>query len=346
MEIRAVIGTLILLVCTFFSGVSAHEPKHGENNTVYVYILETIDVSVITDASKIYQESLQALMPEHEIVFTVDNAQGSQAEAEAMLIRRLAPDSPYELVVSIATIATRAMVNTAHMHNKPMQFMLVADPMSIGATNAIGEASSLNISGISHVVDSRTKLQLFSNLAKNSKKNIVRIGLVYSDYPSSIRSAESLLAQQEQFSNIQFVPLKYEFTQTGDNKQQYRDEIAALLTQQQDNIDGYWIPPGPAAHDQVTYDFLQQQTAIPQLFSEDINNVRKGALFGVLANAEIIGSSAAELSYKVLNAGRADQFPIIQVPEFIVPINITTAVNNGFIFPSSMLALANNHLYR
>ena len=320
-----------------------------DNKQFTIYVLETMEVALIQQSNISYQTKLRELMPNTEFTFVTDNAQGSSELASELLTQRMASNLHTDLYVGIATVATKALLNSSlqNADNKsnqamPMQFMVVSDPVSVGLVSAIGHMSHINMTGITHVVAAKTKLQLLDQIIKTP----LRIGLVYSDYPSELTASASILAEADVYPKLTFIPIVYEFA-SGDNalainRQRIIDKLAAMAPQ----IDAYWLPPGPAAHDLVLYDTIQDAVAIPQIFSEDANVVKQGALFGVMCDENIIGQSAALVAKKILQGTPAQSIPITESDTFIVAININTALAMNIIFPSTVLSLADKHIYR
>lgn len=341
-----VTSNFTLMLLFIFSLVSTSH-VHATPNTLNVYILKTMSLALIDDSARYYQQELRASMPNSNIVFTIDNAEGDIESARKMIQNRVAGEQKFDLFVSIATVATKAMVQLSASHQIPMQFMIVSEPADIGIVDEIGNVSKINMTGISHVISSAKKLSLFERvLNSQAEPKKLTIGLLYSDYPSSLSDKNNLMKVIHNYESIEFLPIKYPFTSGAGSLPANRAAIIAELDKVKDEIDGYWIPPGPAAHDPQLYDMIHSTLSLPQLFSESLLNVKKGALFGVFCDSLIIARSGAKISKSILKGTAPKQIAVNRSDVFIVAVNVSSALALNLVFPSSLLLLANEHIYR
>ena len=313
--------------------------------TKQILILNTMNLALLNDAIKFYQQQLQIMLPEQTLSFTVIQADANPELGAKRLANALATHE-YDLIVSVATLATKVLLNQADQLSVPMQFMVVADPVSTGIIDKLGQTSTNNITGTSHVIAADTKLQLMQQiLSANPRADKYRIGLVYSDYPSTLSSAQYLLEQDENYPAFSFVPVKFNFDTSANNSIENRQRFLTALAQCKDKIDGYWIPPGPAAHDVNLFPLVQRELNLPQLFSEDLRMIKRGALFGVLSDSQIIANTAAIESKQILSGRPANTLPIDRSDAFVIGVNTTTALAHDLVLPSAILTLANQHVY-
>ena len=141
------------------------------------------------------------------------------------------------------------------------------------------------------------------------------------------------------------MPLKYEFLAGSENTQRNRDNAIALLREQQDQLDGYWAPPGPASHDKHLFSRIQRELALPRLFTEDYDMVQEGALLGVLCDDNIIGRNSALQSMRILQGKAANELPIDRSKAFLVAVNVAQALALDIVIPSNIMLLADGHIY-
>lgn len=332
------LGLLFAFSTGFATELSTEQPK---NKRVNVFILETMELAIIQQSNAIYQAELSQLMPNVDFNFITANAQGSMNKATSLITEQLATGPPLSLILSIATVATKAVVATSELHDIPMQFMVVSDPVAAGVVDAMGQTSQLNITGIAHVIASNTKLRLLSQMTTTP----LRIGLIYSDYPSSMLAQEEIARAALDFPQFSFIPIKFTFAYGQDALATNQSRIVTQLRQFRDDIDVLWIAVGPAAHDLELYDVIQNSVLTPFIFAEDERVVAQGAMFGVMCDEYIIGRSAAIITHKILLGMPPNQHPITQSKRFIVALNVSTALDLNIVFPSSILSLAKNHVY-
>ena len=330
----------VLLTFTFgFATESIYEKP--ENVSLNIFILETMELPLIQHSNATFQSELSQLMPNADFNFITANAQGSMEKATSLIKQQLANGPPLSLILSIATVATKAVVATAELHDIPMQFMIVSDPIAAGIVQAMGQTSALNITGYSHVIASTTKLHLLAQITTKP----LRIGLIYSDYPSSLLAQKEIMIAALDFPQITFVPIQFEFASGDDAIATNQSRIVTQLQKFRDDIDVLWVAVGPAAHDLGLYDVIQNAVSTPFIFAEDKRIVEQGAMFGVMCDEHIIGRSAAIVSNKILQGMPANQQPIKQPERFIVALNVSTALELNIVFPSSVLSLAKKYVY-
>lgn len=345
MKVIVIITLVLYMLLNMHTNVAAMHKQPKAN--LKVYILNTITVPLLDDTRAAFQQELQSLLPDSHVTFVIDNANGDRATAEKLIQKRISANQSFDLMVGIATVATKAMIATAHLHNNPMQFMIVSDPVDANIVPQMNTTSTVNITGESHVIDDATKLNMLQSVLETSQVGApTRIGLLHSNYPSSLAGASSLIEKAKAYNTFEFVPLAYDFASGEDAIEINRKRIIKRLTDASETIDAYWIPPSPAAHDLTLYDSIQRQLDIPQIFSEDKSIVEKGALFGVMGNPSIFSRSAAKISYRILQGTPANAIAVSRLNVFLVAVNVNTAVNMNLVIPSSVLSVANNNVFQ
>lgn len=341
-NILCCVGLLFAFSTVAATGSAAELTTAPQKNIrMNIFILETMELPLIQQSSEVFQAELSQLMPNVDFNFITANAQGSMDKATSLITQQLTNGPPLSLILSIATVATKALVATAELHNIPMQFMVVSDPVAAGVVDAMEQTSTLNITGIAHVIATKTKLHLLSQMTTTP----LRIGLIYSDYPSSMLAHKEITRSALDFPQFTFIPIKFKLA-TGQGAQTTnQSRIVTQLQRFRDKIDVLWIAVGPAAHDLELYDVIQNSVLTPFIFSEDERVVAQGAMFGVMCDEYIIGRSTAIISHKILQGMPPNAYPISQSKRFIVALNVTTALDLNIVFPSSVLSLAKNHVY-
>lgn len=103
-----------------------------------------MELAIIQQSNAIYQAELSQLMPNVDFNFITANAQGSMNKATLLITEQLATGPPLSLILSIATVATKAVVATSELHDIPMQFMAVSDPVAAGVVDAMGQTSMIS----------------------------------------------------------------------------------------------------------------------------------------------------------------------------------------------------------
>lgn len=314
-------------------------------DVINVAVIETLPVSIVIDSRKAFCDELVRAMPNFDIDFSVYNAHGSQAQAAEILQKLTAQPAP-DLIVSVATLATRALFQSTDMLDVPKLFMAVSAPVEEGIVTALGETSARNITGESHVLDAKVKLDMLDGIIRASApQKPLTIGLVHSTYPSAVNAVKQLLALDEQYENINLVSINTPYIKGDTGLTTMPDDIVKRLSHYADELDGYWLSSGPlVALDGLIEKVYEKYQLLP-FFGESIKSVERGALLGVVAEPMSIGKSAAKKAKMILEKKSARNIPVDKLEDYTIAVNVSTAVKLQMPIPSSYLKLAKNHVY-
>jgi putative ABC transport system substrate-binding protein len=313
---------------------------------VDVAIIETLPVAIVTESRIAFEAELQRLMPDKDIHFRVYNAEGSVEQADALLSDMLADSTP-DLVVSLATLATRAVLNKDELLSIPKLFMVVSEPVTEGIVAAFGARSKRNITGESHVVDATVKLDILDGVFQASEPVKTRkIALLHTTYPSSFNAANALLARQATYQNIQFISIETPYIAKEAGLETMKEDIISLLKAEKTALDGYWLSAGPLIETPNLIADIKKQTGLLPLFAESVSAVQEGALIGIVSQPQDIGISAANKAERILALGSSETIPVEQIENFTVAVNVTTAIKLQLPIPSNYLKISEQHVYQ
>ncbi|WP_303496393.1 ABC transporter substrate-binding protein [Alteromonas stellipolaris] len=332
--------TSILLCFMFHAQVEAQPLR--------VAIIETSPLPIVTNTRDAFIDELTLIMPEHEIDIEIYNAQGLEEQART-IVQTITENGAPDLLVPIATLATRAVYNFSAASEIPTLFMTVADPVKEGIATAFGERSVSNITGESHVLDAKVKLDMLDGLLKASAlEEPITIGLVHSDYPSSKSSVESLLALESQYDNVKFVAVRTAYAQGTSGLDAMRDGVVEALKEKVETfgVDTYWLSTGPLLQANDLINVIYKETKLLPVFAESIESVQQGALLGVVADEKSIGKSGALRAKRILSGERANSMPVTRMDKYTIGVNVSTAIKMHIPIPSSYLKLSKNHVYQ
>lgn len=335
--------TLFFLFITFFT-VSLW--ANADERAFRVVIIQTNALPIVTDSQAAFEKELTFIMPDASLEFEVYDAGGSFDNARAAIVTAYQKGEP-DLIVSIATLATRALYQAEISRQTPKLFMTVADPVKEGIVTQFDHTSADNITGESHVLDAKVKLDMLQGLIAASDANLpLTIGLVHTDYPSSASSVDSLLALESEYESVKFVAISTPYVDGENGLHSMREGIIDALTKETQSIDGVWLSTGPLLQAEELVGEIRKQTQLFPLFAESIESVQDGALLGVVSDVNSIGKSAAQRAAKILRGAPANQFPVSRMNKYTVAVNVSTAIKLGLPIPSSYLKLAKNNVYQ
>lgn len=334
-----ILFSICLLIVTFTSWSVKSE-------TYRIVIIETLDLPLVTNSTTEFINELKVLVQDDVLQIERYNAHGSEKNAKA-IVQGLSKEVPIDLIVSVATLATRAVFTSPSVEQTPKLFMTVADPIKEGIVDAFGTTSSANITGESHVLSARAKLDLFAGLLGSKKLRApLNIGLLHSEYPSSANLVKSLVALNGEYHNVNLIPISTPYKEGKDAIPQMAVELTKALQASQVQLDGYWLSTGPLIQAENLVASLYAKTGLLPFFSESIASVKQGALLGVVSDATSIGKSAAASAKRILDGERASSIPVSRMQKYTVAVNVSTAIKLNMPIPSSYLKLAKSHVYQ
>ena len=330
----------ILLCFVFHAQVNAKPLR--------VVIIETGPLPVVINTKDAFIDELTLVMPDHEIDVEIYNAEGLEEKARS-IVETITEQAAPDLLVPIATLATRAVYNFSAAAEIPTLFMTVADPVKEGIVTAFGEHSTSNITGESHVLDAKVKLDMLDGLLKASVlEEPITIGLVHSEYPSSKSSVESLLALESQYDNVKFVTVSTAYVEGTLGLGAMRAGIVEVLKEKVETsgLDAYWLSTGPLLQADDLINVIYKETKLLPIFAESIESVQQGALLGVVADEKSIGKSGALRAKRILSGERANTMAVTRMDKYTIGVNVSTAIKMHIPIPSTYLKLSKDHVYQ
>jgi len=334
----------VILLGTLFWCMGIHHNVIAKDYSVV--IIATSQLPVVTSIEHAFRNELPLLLPNDELHIEVHNAHGNEERARELVDLVAKGDTP-DLLVSVATLATIAVYNSPAVEKIPKLFIGVADPINAGIVQHFGERSHANITGESHVLDAKVKLDMLDGLLKASARpSPLTIGLLHSHYPSSTHAVERLLALDEQYERINFICLSTPYIEGAQGLNAMRDGIVIALEDKAQILDGYWLSAGPLLQADNLVSAIYEKTKLLPLFAESIESVKDGALLGVVSDSLSIGQSAATRAKRILEGEKANMFPVTQMEKYTIAVNVSTAIKMQTPVPSTYLKLAENNVYR
>ena len=317
----------------------------ANNENVRIVIIETSPLPVVIGIREAFSEELSLLLPHKNLDIEVHNAAGVEQNAHA-LVNAVIKHNPPDLLVSIATLATRAAYMSLVAADVPKLFMGVADPLAEGIVAEFGDCSTNNITGESHVLDAKVKLDMLDGLLSATQlTHPLTIGLVHSNYPSSNSSVDNLLAIEHQYKNITFVRVQTPYIEGEEGLAKMRKGIVKVLKENSAELDGYWLSTGPLLQADDLVEIIFNETQLLPVFAENINAVSDGALLGIVSDISSIGKSGALRAKRILNGEKASDIPITRMEKYTIAVNVSTAIALQLPVPSSYLKLAKSNVY-
>ena len=313
----------------------------------HVVILESLNLPLIKEVTGWIRVQLAelGLREEANITYRVINAEGDPQRAEQSLGQALSERRP-DLVVTVATLATRAGRKALSDTAIPQLFMLVTDPVAEGLTVRIGAPSGSNISGRSHVLGADVTVAQTARVLRKPDGSPFRVALIGTDYPSAVSNVADLLVSASRVESLELVPLILPFRPGDDGASAMLESAVALVQADTGGFDGLWLPVGPLAHDPGFRASIAARTDLQLVYGQTVDAVRGGALIALTSSAEVNGRAVGRMAAETLEGADPGTMPIERPDTFTAAVNVTTALTLGVTLPSDLLELAGPQVYR
>ncbi|UUX51525.1 ABC transporter substrate-binding protein [Nisaea acidiphila] len=345
---RSVFRTAVRLVlCLFLWGAfSLSAGASTKSPAKHIVILSTLS-SPLLDTSIVWfrkEMAERGYVDGDNVSYEFLNAEGDIVQAVSLLSSAIAKRRP-DLILTVATLATRAGRELLAATRIPQLFMIVTDPVDEGLTQAMGTPSGSNVTGQSHVVPAESQLAVVSEVLRTAKREApFRIAILRSDYPSALSVSAQLRAAAPNYPAIELVELGFPYRPGDSGSLEMKASALRLIEQHRKSLDGLWLVAGP---NQANRAFVAavQETGVPIVNSGNIGNARRGAMVALQSTAEFIGKDAAETAVTILAGTDPGEIPITRPRQFVAGVNVTTAGRLGAVIPSAILELAQGNVF-
>ena len=313
----------------------------------HVIVQETMTLPLVQSTTEWFRKEIVSLgyADGGSISYRVVNTEGNADTAKQLLSSAIRQEAP-SMVVSIATLASRALRQLLNDGETPQVFAIVTDPVGEGFVPTVGKAGASNVTGRTHVVPAAAKLQVVAqSIAALSENAPFRIALLRSSYPSPQSDAKQLLQQVHNYPGIALVELPYDYIPGEAGRETMHKAAIPLLKKNSARIDGVWLATGPNEHNS---DFVRDVLATGKTIvcANNKKAVHAGALLCLVSTAEINGRSIAALADAIFKGTPAGEIPVTRPDSFSVGLNVATATKLGIVIPSHIVELAEGNIVR
>jgi len=314
--------------------------------TFEIIVLETMPVKAITEHIQSFSSKITSLVHEqnNDVNIHVLKANGDKARAEELLKHELSQYKP-DLVFTVATLASQAGYKVLKGTGIPMVFAVVAEPVGAGIIEKEGAATGSNVTGRIYTLHSDTKLRIVSDVMKSSHKDMINLGIVYSDYPSSVADVKATIKNSKSFKNINIITYVLPYRKVPEGLGDMLKDVSKGILALEDKVDYWWFQTGALTETDSFFSLLTKESKKPVIMATKDKDAANGALMALFADYTAGGEEIAEIGYDILNGAKAGQIPVVEARKFGFSINITKFIEFGFIAPPGVLRLANGKVY-
>ncbi|MBF0288357.1 MAG: hypothetical protein HQM14_11110 [SAR324 cluster bacterium] len=317
------------------------------NELKRVVVLETMTLPIVQQFTDVFLSKFQEMGytegKNSELIRM--NAQGDPKRAEKLLSDALDEKKP-DLVVAVATLASKAAQTVLKVHNIPLLFMSVTDPVGAGLIDSVGEPTGTNITGKAHYVSADIKIELTLRIiGKIAPHRPIRFGYIYSTYPSAISDLRRLEASAKKRKDIEFVPYEIPYHPIPQYTDLLLEKVLTGMQALEGKMDFLWAPRGALGVSPEYSQILIEKASVPLIVGATEESVKQGALFHVTGDPVSQAEDAAIMAKSILE-GTPPGAIVPSLPNRIqVAVNLSTALKMKLAVPSDILELAKDRIY-
>lgn len=313
----------MMLAAVMATGMAAcGSSSEKSSGKIKVGVIQLIENGAFNDMKDGFIEELRAKgYTEDKCDIVVKSAQGDTATLNTICQEMV--DSRMDLVATIATPATQAMVNMDS--DIPVVFISVSAPVAAGVTSNM-EKPDKNATGTSNAIPVSDIFNLSDSLTPGNKT----YGLIY-----NTGEVNSVNTVKDAKSYLDGKGLKYvEAVVT--NSSEIQQAAESLVG----SVDAIFVP-----NDSVVQSGMAQITEITRknkipVYACSATTVQSGAFATVAMNDKQIGSQSADMAVEILGGRKVTDVPSVVVPASGTVINQNTMEALGVTIPDSVKSTA------
>lgn len=242
------------------------------------------------------------------------NAQGDLSKAQAIAQKFV--DQKVDLIHSIATPTTQAVVKVAH--TIPVVFSSITDPVSAGIVpkgNTAGSKTGTNLTGVSDQWPVALQLQTYAEFVPNAK----RWGTIYN--PAEANSVLHIAEMRKAAAKFGLTLVEVKIA----NSREVAQAAKSLIGK----IDAFVITSdNTTVADLESIVKVSNENRIP-LFAGDVDSVSRGAVAAYGLDYYLVGYSAGKKAALILKGAKPGDIPWGPVEKFSLVINEKAAELQG-----------------
>lgn len=313
----------MMLAAVMATGMAAcGSSSEKSSGKIKVGVIQLIENGAFNDMKDGFIEELRAKgYTEDKCDIVVKSAQGDTATLNTICQEMV--DSRMDLVATIATPATQAMVNMDS--DIPVVFISVSAPVAAGVTSSM-EKPDKNATGTSNAIPVSDIFNLSDSLTPGNKT----YGLIY-----NTGEVNSVNTVKDAKPYLDGKGLKYvEAVVT--NSSEIQQAAESLVG----SVDAIFVP-----NDSVVQSGMAQITEITRknkipVYACSATTVQSGAFATVAMNDKQIGSQSADMAVEILGGRKVADVPSVVVPASGTVINQNTMEALGVTIPDSVKSTA------
>ncbi|MGN0520420.1 MAG: ABC transporter substrate-binding protein [Candidatus Fimenecus sp.] len=307
----------VFTACGKVTDQNTADTSPRDTDKVYkVAVVQLADNGAFTEMREAFIARMRELgYDEAKMTFDIKNAQGDQSTLQTICAGLKGSD--YDLVVSIVTPATTAVVNQEL--DIPVVFISVTNPVASGILTTM-EAPDKNATGTSNIVP----VDRIFTVAKELTPNVKNIGILYcSGEQNAVQTAEKAKAY---------------LTENGYTYKEVTvansSEVAQAAQSLAGDVDAIYVPIDSTVQTAMTEVVKAATDKKIPVYGSDPVMVQSGALACVSCSNTQLGQKSAEMADEILRGKAVSEVPAVEMSEFQYVISQSTADALGITIPN------------
>jgi len=312
-----------------------------------IVILETMPVPVVKEHSEAIKQSLAEFAVKNGDTYEIEIIEGMGAKDQAAKrLKKSVQKKRPDLVVTIATLATQAAKEVLWGTDIPILFCVVVDPVGADIIDTVGLASGTNISGVVYKQQHNTKVEMVMRLLRHTHRDsVLKIGVIGSDYPSSLSDLSALEKIASVSDNLEFVTYIYPYKPIPAGLPEMFANIQKGIDSIKDKVDFFWEGSGPMS-EIVEGSQLLINSGKPVILGYTPQGIEMGILMAVVTDYQETGLQIVEMADKIFKGTDVGTIAVTTPRKFKLYLNMKTAQKHGLRIPSHLLMIAGENIFR
>lgn len=257
------------------------------------------------------------------VTYERTNANGDFSQAQSIAKKFSSGD--YDLIFSISTPSTQALVDAMEGTDKPLVFGAVTDPVSAGIVDSLSSPPP-NITGTTDIWPINKQFKFLKQLVPGVK----RVGVIHNPSEANSEASVELATKAAEKRNLELV--KVPVTNSNDVPGAARSLVG--------RVDAIYIPASNTVISAISSVVaVAEENGIP-LMPGDPSNVEIGGFGTIGHNYHSVGAESGRIAAKILEGTSPGQIPVQKSPQQEYFFNVDSAQKMGVTIPDSLLSKA------
>ncbi|MDR3333156.1 MAG: ABC transporter substrate-binding protein [Synergistaceae bacterium] len=305
-------AAVLLSVCT-------DSAKAGDG-VVRVGIVQLVENGAFADMREGFISRMRELgYSEDKMTFDYRNAQGDMSNLNS--ICQNVVDSNLDIIVTIATPPTQAMVNLEP--KAPVFFIAVSNPIAAGVITDM-ERPDKNTTGASNAIP----VDEMFKLAEKVTPKVKSFGLIYN--AGEVNSVSTIKAAKEYMDRTGSYTYKEAVVTASSEVQQAAQSLA-------EDVDAIFIPNDSMLQSALTQVVAVANEAKIPTYGSSAVMVNTGAFATISIDDRTIGARVADMADRHLKGAAIEDIPAVVISDFVTLFNKPTADAIEVEIPADLL---------